>query len=267
MRKLVLLLLLGVTSFAFSQTPEKVVQRFADEFSRKDLDRAARLVQGGFINPAFRDQMLKEKDWPTISLSGLSTKVMGNSARVSYSISILQEKRGPKNEAVNLVKSGSTWLIVPPQKAPEDAMLPQLAYMFAHSHEVIQQAHAAAQSTLCLSNVKQICTGILIFENDSDDVLKATPSNWESKIWPYVKNKDIFTCPLDPKGTHSYTLNGNLAGVNAAKIDRPAETVLIYEGKRGVLNFRHNGRATVGFSDGHVKMLTPAQAKSLRWKA
>ena len=52
----------------------------------------------------------------------------------------------------------------------------------------------------------------------------------------------------------------------AAATPEPAETVMIYEGKNGKLDFRHNGRATVGFADGHVKLTDAEGAKKLRWK-
>ena len=82
---------------------------------------------------------------------------------------------------------------------------------------------------------------------------------------PYIKNKDVFTCPLDVKGTISYTLNANIQGVFLGKINAPAQTVLLYKGKNGQFDFRHEGMATVANVDGHVKMVGPEAAKALYW--
>ena len=41
---------------------------------------------------------------------------------------------------------------------------------------------------------------------------------------------------------------------------------MIYEGKNGKLDFRHEGKATVGFADGHAKLIDAQGAKKLRWK-
>lgn len=51
-----------------------------------------------------------------------------------------------------------------------------------------------------------------------------------------------------------------------SKVPQPAATVMIYEGEHGKLNFRHDGKATVGFVDGHVKLVDAEAAKPLRWK-
>jgi prepilin-type processing-associated H-X9-DG protein len=45
----------------------------------------------------------------------------------------------------------------------------------------------------------------------------------------------------------------------------PAKTVMIYEGKAGKLDYRHNGRAVVGFMDGHCKLINADEAAGLIW--
>jgi len=49
-----------------------------------------------------------------------------------------------------------------------------------------------------------------------------------------------------------------------AAISDPANTVLVYEGKDGKLNFHHNGRAAVAFADGRARLIGGAEAKNLR---
>lgn len=72
-------------------------------------------------------------------------------------------------------------------------------------------------------------------------------------------------CPAGQKGAAGYTLNARLAGPRAERVSRPASTVLFYEGKGGVLEFRHDGRAGVVFADGHAALVDSARAKQLRW--
>ncbi|MBV9470028.1 MAG: hypothetical protein JOZ57_12380, partial [Abitibacteriaceae bacterium] len=50
------------------------------------------------------------------------------------------------------------------------------------------------------------------------------------------------------------------------RIQHPDTTVMVYEGHDGELSFVHNGRAVVGFADGHVMLVDQEQAKTLRWK-
>jgi prepilin-type processing-associated H-X9-DG protein len=83
---------------------------------------------------------------------------------------------------------------------------------------------------------------------------------------PYIKNESIFKCPSDASGAVSYSFNANLAGVKLAKVSAPAETVMIYEGKNGKLDFRHEGKAAVGFADGHAKLVNAEGAKKLHWR-
>jgi prepilin-type processing-associated H-X9-DG protein len=108
--------------------------------------------------------------------------------------------------------------------------------------------------------------GLMMFAQDWDEVFKLKAATYDKSVFPYVKNTAIFKCPSDESGKVSYSFNAALAGVNLSRVKLPAQTVLIYEGINGKLNFRHAGKAMVGFADGHCKLLTAAEAKKLRWK-
>lgn len=93
-----------------------------------------------------------------------------------------------------------------------------IAILAAILFPVFAQAKAAAKSTSCLSNVKQIALGALMYSGDFDDngVVCETWDNsdpvngvqitkdghlfnsWRSLVYPYTKNLDIFVDPLDP---------------------------------------------------------------------
>ncbi|HWD40525.1 MAG TPA: hypothetical protein VG944_16875 [Fimbriimonas sp.] len=266
MRRLFLLLPVVLNCVAFGQTPERTVQKFVDELNSKQLDSAVHLVMGGSMAPAITAAIVKDPHWPTYEISSLAEKVNGDRATVTYRLGLKNQPAAVHSETVSLIKSGSGWLIAPPSAPSDHDTLAAIAYALAHPHEAIQRGHQAAEDALCLSNVKQLDLAVIMFSNDFDDKLAMTSVNWKSKISPYVRNASLFTCARDPKGTVSYSFNAKLAGKAMAGISRPAETVLVYEGKNGHLDFRHGGRAAVGFADGHAKLLSKEQAKKLSWK-
>ncbi len=99
-----------------------------------------------------------------------------------------------------------------------------IAILAAILFPVFAQAKAAAKKTACLSNSKQIGTGLYIYLNDFDDTLPmanypTSPSNvassfsylsggaggfvaqnWADIIQPYTKNYQMFKCPDDSSG-------------------------------------------------------------------
>lgn len=270
MRQFLIAFLLVLGCAAFAQTPEDTVRAFVDAVNKKDIDSAANMIKGGQFPPEFKAELAKTKEWPSFSISDVKGTVTGQTASVTYQLhtSGITGTFPDHVETLNLVQSGSKWLIQAPAKAPDDnkEMMPSLVYFLAHP-EIAGHAKDAAKATVCMSNLKQIALGFLMFASDYDDVFKLTATNWKSKIMPYIKNEAIFTCPDDPKGTLSYSFNGQLAGKNMAKVSDPSKLVLVYEGKGGTLNFRHDGKANVAFADGHVRRITKEEAKNLVWKA
>ena len=91
---------------------------------------------------------------------------------------------------------------------------------------VFAQAKRAAKKTVCMSNLKQIGTGTVLYMGDSDDVFpsaldasdKHNPDIWESfpefkdriqsmpmlheALQPYVKSREVFHCPSDVGGEY-----------------------------------------------------------------
>ena len=117
----------------------------------------------------------------------------------------------------------------------------------------------------CQSNLKQVALAFMMLASDNDDTLKCTPSDWVEKAMPYMKDRSRLHCPDAPGDDVSYSFNPKLAGLRVMDVQSPADTVLVYEGKDGKLDFRHDGKASVAFLDGHVKQVDEAQANSLRW--
>jgi len=74
-----------------------------------------------------------------------------------------------------------------------------IAILAAILFPVFAQAKAAAKTTASLSNLKQIDVGVLMYTNDSDDVMPlATGSDYYNDpttlevLYPYVKNTNLF---------------------------------------------------------------------------
>lgn len=268
LRNLILTLLLALSCGALAQTPEQTVQKFADLITRKDIDGAAALVKNGKVPAEVKQEMAKSPQWPTLTLSNLSTKINGDTAKVTYTMHATGiGDVADHEEVLDLEKTSTGWMILPPKEMDFGmrSLLPGVAYLFGNP-KAMEGAQGSAKSTACVSNLKQLALATIMFTTDNDDVLKTTGAKWKTSIFPYCKNESLFTCPEDPKGTMSYSFNSSLANVNMAKIKNPANTVLAYEGAGGKLKFRHNDKAAVAFADGHVKLLTKEQAKTLSWK-
>ncbi len=77
---------------------------------------------------------------------------------------------------------------------------------------VFVQAKEAAKKTACLSNVKQLNLGMILYTGDFDEVLPplAYPSNspiWADLVQPYIKSSQLRVCGDDQNSSISYGLN------------------------------------------------------------
>jgi len=76
-----------------------------------------------------------------------------------------------------------------------------IAILAAILFPVFAQAKEAAKRTQCLSNTKQMATGIYMYAGDYDDTTMMMGSgDFSTRLYPYVKNSDVFLCP-DRDGT------------------------------------------------------------------
>lgn len=256
MRAFLIALLLAVTAVVFADTPEDVVRQFASAVAKGDLAAAAKLIKGGAVpsGPAPRDLIVSD-----LTIEDLASTTLGDFALVTYTART--SKNPASREHMVLIKSGDSWLIDVPQGREGLGF----TSLILSDPPVMKQAKSAAVTTACLSNIKQIGLALMMFLTDNDDKFLVTEANWKTKSEPYIKNMDMYRCPLEPAGSSSYSFNSKLVGKNAAAIQQPAETVMIYEGKGGKLDFRHEGRAVVCFADGHAKLVNEADAAKLRW--
>lgn len=152
-----------------------------------------------------------------------------------------------------------------------------IAILAAILFPVFAQAKKAAKTTTAISNLKQIGTGTMMYVADCDDVYFLRRVNgsgptglpgelsWKQVLYPYTKNTQIFTDPLNtaakyPDDTSDPTLRAswgsNVIGPVTARgyaffdapwlfqkswsasslattnVDQPANTILVAEHKR-----------------------------------
>ena len=156
-----------------------------------------------------------------------------------------------------------------------------IAILAAILFPVFARAREKARQTSCLSNVKQLALGTLMYAGDYDERLPmrwiATDSNFRvpSMIYPYVKNTQLFECPswarnitqtdlgnynlsytwpgggpahpASPCPTCGRTCSKNYfpfdgyRGVKLAALDAPSNTIMIYELMEGYGGTDHDG--------------------------
>ena len=127
-----------------------------------------------------------------------------------------------------------------------------IAILAAILFPVFARAREKARQTSCLSNVKQLTLGWLMYVQDYDETFTGdqfipdacfTPPPpdhnrcyWRYKVQPYVKNWQLFVCPsgdmrdwsdVAVQGQGSYGLNTWLDPVRLGQIPAPADRLLI----------------------------------------
>jgi prepilin-type processing-associated H-X9-DG protein len=133
-----------------------------------------------------------------------------------------------------------------------------------------------ARTTVCMSNIKQLNIGMLMYTQDYDEQFPS-PYMWNEGIMPYVKNDQIFHCPEEPvQDVPSYGMNGRLKKLKVSTLASLERTVLLFDsipgkdiaGGKALLPRppRHDNGQNVGFVDGHAKWIPENQIDSLLWK-
>jgi len=121
-----------------------------------------------------------------------------------------------------------------------------IAILAAILFPVFARAREKARQTSCLSNVKQISLGIIMYMQDYDERFPmlywtASPRHGLAQVvQPYIKNADVYNCPSsDAEATMplsylehmSYGYNTGLFLVNSARklaqVKRPAQIVMM----------------------------------------
>jgi prepilin-type processing-associated H-X9-DG protein len=124
----------------------------------------------------------------------------------------------------------------------------------------VASAREKARQASCLSNLKQIGLGVIMYAADNDEVLPpdlAAPQ-------PYIHNPQVYRCPSAEAGAAEVGFHSDYeylgAGLGQSRIERPAETVLVVDNAA-----RHSGGVNITFADGHARYL--AVPSGQHWRA
>jgi prepilin-type N-terminal cleavage/methylation domain-containing protein/prepilin-type processing-associated H-X9-DG protein len=137
-----------------------------------------------------------------------------------------------------------------------------IAILAAILFPVFAQAREKARQTACLSNMKQIGIGVMMYAQDYDERMvlpfmgpdpgadetfaDGSRQRWPHLIFPYIKNGDVFSCPSNPMSNvvrfqtleqmrqNGLTRSANVDGVyaiNSAYIDQTVERTGVFRGR------------------------------------
>ena len=141
-----------------------------------------------------------------------------------------------------------------------------IAILAAILFPVFARAREKARQASCSSNVKQLALGISMYAQDYDEknpgcyrdttaAARGPLSNsgtywyWEDMILPYVGNEQVYLCPSDGSGWTDYMASqwsmtgshGN-PGTRLASIEKPAQTITIFDGVHRTCGRPHGWR-------------------------
>jgi prepilin-type processing-associated H-X9-DG protein len=269
------------------QTPELAIEKFFDN-EEGPYDKAAKIVDGADPdNPALqRLQKMVQDSFGKMIVYPQHIEITPDpknpdSATAHYRL-VFHNDLGftvSQDDSAKLEKHTARnctyWMIVPNDPSDgaqqfygyksddkESGFTTRLATLIAYP----QKSLTAYDLFKSESNVKQILLGLMQYEEDYDNQINLNPQNYKDGLMPYIQSYILFTAPGDVEGTVSYNINPNLFGLYSKAIQDPWTLVSIYQGHDQKLDFKYGGYAVVGFMDGHVKAVTPEEAKDLRWK-
>lgn len=147
-----------------------------------------------------------------------------------------------------------------------------IAILAAILFPVFAQAKAAAKKSTCLSNVKQLSLGMIMYTSDYDDTYMqrlagtntAGVDHWVDLVQPYVRNKQITQCPdyvkplnRDPSLTWwGYAVNSHVVipiedgnSYTTTQFVDGASTALIADGSLGDFYARPGRRTRIAFAN------------------
>jgi prepilin-type processing-associated H-X9-DG protein len=250
-------------------TPEATVRAFLSAIEKSDLKAASVFVHGSKYDARYapvaatlRRQAMK------FEISGFIGKEIEGAFAATFKLTIDQEGRKQELPAqtLKLRKAGGMWKILSgpwPAEPSVSTQIESLATLLAHP-EAMSPSQPAPSRPACVTQLKKIGVAIMLLAKENGDKILVSNATLKTKLVPYLKDASLFRCSA-AEGS-AYTFNDNLKGASLGKLTAPARTVLVYEGTTGKLAYRHDGRSVLLFADGHVRQVTPEEAKKLVWK-
>lgn len=128
---------------------------------------------------------------------------------------------------------------------------------------VFARAREKARQASCLSNLKQLALGQMMYVQDYDLMLPPADT-WCDATMVYIQNQGVYACPAAPESQWSYAMNSDLSGAILEEIADPNQTVLLYDSTAEANNAndaltsipvpgRHSRGNNFAFADGHAR--------------
>lgn len=130
---------------------------------------------------------------------------------------------------------------------------------------MMRTAPWVAERAICLSHLKQLGTAMSMYQEDNGGHLPAANAWCDQTRALGIGGAERFDCPGASGGKWGYGMNQALDRAKADAIDKPTETVCLFDIDReeanasgGPLNlvYRHHDRANMVYADGHAGKLT-----------
>lgn len=150
-------------------------------------------------------------------------------------------------------------------------MLVAVPFLLGLFLPAVVKGRSAADTVVCINNVKQINLAILMYASDNKDKLPPA-ATWCDAIQQELGSPAPLVCKRDKSGARSsYAFNRSLGGMELSKL-KP-DTVMVFEcaggwnavGGRNNIRTHHDQRYVVGFVDGSVQQVTASRLATLRW--
>ena len=135
-----------------------------------------------------------------------------------------------------------------------------IAILAAILFPVFARAREKARQTSCLSNVKEITLGLMMYAQDYDETLvmynnSVYTFSWINAVDPYIKNAQVRQCPSQRGGYCDYgVIYPHVSAVGSAQklgeIEYPAQTALLTETEAQDVNGRY-GNLYLGYCPFH----------------
>ena len=132
-------------------------------------------------------------------------------------------------------------------------------------------ARVKSRQIQCRTNLKQLSQALLSYADAHKNHLPDA-AHWREAIRPYLKPGERLVCP-DAKIGDGYAMEPRLSSADLEALDRPAETVLLYETDapeqkpRAPVTERRHGAPNVAFMDGRVKSAYGEQQRALHLRS
>ncbi len=148
-----------------------------------------------------------------------------------------------------------------------------IAIIAAILFPVFQSAKDSAKKSSCLSNIKQISLGILMYLQDYDEKMPHK-NQYQELVHPYLKNDKIYRCPKVKRssGGQGYALESRLIGKSLYQIKELGKRPMFWDSLNLEKNAtdpgigfatRHNGFGNIGFLDGHARAYSETEGYTL----